>query len=98
MCAGDDIGVALAGELTHDGTSHPPAVACYIYFGFFVHFFQLCALGGLSRVARLGRLCRGCALRESCAVGNIMLIFYFVMLIVVVLFHTLVHGFPYTVL
>jgi hypothetical protein len=37
MGAGDDIGVALAGELTHDGGAYHAAVSGYVYFGFFVH-------------------------------------------------------------
>ena len=53
MRAGDDIGVALALELTHDGASHHAAMSGYVYFGFFVHIIQLCASGGLRHDVRL---------------------------------------------
>ena len=53
MGAGDDVGVALAGELTHDGGAYHAAVSGYVYFGFFVHIIQLCAFGGLRHDVRL---------------------------------------------
>ena len=37
MGAGDDIGVALALELTHDGGAYHAAMSCYVYFGVFIH-------------------------------------------------------------
>jgi hypothetical protein len=37
MGAGNDIGVALAGELTHDGGAYHTAVSSYVYFGFLFH-------------------------------------------------------------
>ena len=39
MGAGDDVGVALASELTDDGGAYHAAMSGYIYFGFFIHLF-----------------------------------------------------------
>ena len=65
MGAGDDVGVALAGELTHDGGAYHATVACDVYFGVLFHFIQLCAVGGLCPCGRLCRYARVCAARVN---------------------------------
>ena len=68
MTAGDDIGVALAGELTHDGGAYHASVTSYVYFGVFIHVHSVMRRWRVVSSAR-----RVCRYARVCAVGGLMI-------------------------
>lgn len=48
MGTGDDIGVALALQLAHDGGAYHAAVSGYVYFGVFFHILGFIFLSDMS--------------------------------------------------